>query len=166
MLCDPIRIGRRTKETRAAFCGPRGGQWRPLAGRWLGRKVTLRPRCFAVRRVCCTRVRGATSKGEFCEPSLSRVGDGDSTSASQTCGSALLSFAVWMRVYMRAAGSAPRSDAANSAMIFFRVQGRAGGALQSCLEADPPIVKAASEDRPARQQPLQRPGAFFTDESF
>src|SRR6516162_9512167 len=33
-----IRICRRTKETRLAFCGPRDGRWGPLPGRSVGRK--------------------------------------------------------------------------------------------------------------------------------
>ena len=37
-VCDPIGICRRTKETRSAFCGPRGGRWGPLPGRLVGRK--------------------------------------------------------------------------------------------------------------------------------
>jgi hypothetical protein len=36
------------------------------------------------------------------------------TSASQACGSTLLSFAVWTSVYIKAAHSAPRSEPANS----------------------------------------------------
>jgi IS30 family transposase len=36
--CDPIGICRRTKETRSAFCGPRGGRWGRLPGRSVGRK--------------------------------------------------------------------------------------------------------------------------------
>src|ERR1700729_3979308 len=36
-----MRICRRTKETRSAFCGPRGGRWGRLPGRSVGAKATI-----------------------------------------------------------------------------------------------------------------------------
>src|SRR5271165_6506267 len=47
--CDPIRICRRTKETRLAFCGPRGGRWGPLPGRSVGRKPPSPGSCSGTR---------------------------------------------------------------------------------------------------------------------
>src|ERR1700734_1668561 len=77
------------------------------------------------------------------------------TSASQACGSTSLSFAVWMSVYMTAARSAPRSDPANSHDFLPRAKPRrAPGRI--VREADPPIVKQASEGLPARQHVVDR----------